>query len=231
MGYWVSKFLVQDGGKICTIIERDAAIYNPDGFDVDDVKKHMAETNGDLSSYPHATETETQNPLSFMEREVDFIIPAAVEKSINIGNAKKLQCKAIFEGANGPTTFAAEEILIDRGIMVVPDMLANGGGVTCSYFEWLKNLAHVSHGKMTRKFEQESTMTLLQHIGYSREDVNLEGGDEKDIVYTALDEIMSTATAENWEYALDKNLSFRDACLVRAMSKIHQHYKDVGFIV
>merc|ERR1712167_370854 len=74
----------------------------------------------------------------------------------------------------GPTTFAAEEILIERGIMVVPDMLANGGGVTCSYFEWLKNLAHVSHGKMTRKFEQESTMSLLQHIGYTKEDVKLE---------------------------------------------------------
>lgn len=156
-----------------------------------------------------------------MEREVDFIIPAAVEKSINRGNANKLQCKAVFEGANGPTTFAAEEILIQRGITVVPDMLANGGGVTCSYFEWLKNLAHVSHGKMTRKFEQESTMSLLQHIGYSKEDVHLEGGDEKDIVYTALDEIMSTATSENWDYAIERNLSFRDACLVRAMNKIH----------
>jgi hypothetical protein len=74
-------------------------------------------------------------------------------------------------------------------------------------------------------------MSLLQHIGYTKEDVKLEGGDEKDIVYTALDEIMSTAVSENWEFAIEKDLCFRDACLVRAMGKIHQHYKDVGFIV
>lgn len=81
------------------------------------------------------------------------MIPAAVEKVINKGNANNLKCKAIFEGANGPTTFAGEEILLKRGIIVSPDLLTNGGGVTCSYFEWLKNLEHISPGKMSKKYE------------------------------------------------------------------------------
>lgn len=80
------------------------------------------------------------------------MIPAAIEKSIHRGNAPRLNCKAIFEGANGPTTYAGEEILFERGITCVPDMLANGGGVTCSYFEWLKNIDHVSPGKLTKKY-------------------------------------------------------------------------------
>lgn len=84
------------------------------------------------------------------------MVPAATEKSIHIVNAEKIQCKAIFEGANGPTTFKAEEHLMSRGIVVAPDLLVNGGGVTCSYFEWLKNIDHVSPGKMTKKYDETS---------------------------------------------------------------------------
>jgi len=80
-------------------------------------------------------------------KKADYMIPAAVEKSLHMGNAHDVQVKAIFEGANGPTTFAAEQIFNERGIICAPDMLVNGGGVTCSYFEWLKNLSHISPGK------------------------------------------------------------------------------------
>jgi glutamate dehydrogenase (NAD(P)+) len=91
-----------------------------------------------------------------MTKEADFLVPAATEKSIHRLNAPNIKVKAIFEGANGPTTFAAEEILLNRGIIVAPDLLVNGGGVTCSYFEWLKNIDHVSPGKMTKKFDENS---------------------------------------------------------------------------
>lgn len=154
MGYWAAKFIERDGGKIINIIERDASIYNADGFDVEDVKEYMVGNNGSLLGYPGAVETETANPLSYITRECDYLIPAAVEMSINKSNAKDIKCKAVFEGANGPTTFEGEEILISRGIVVSPDLLTNGGGVTCSYFEWLKNLDHVSPGKMTKKYEE-----------------------------------------------------------------------------
>ena len=135
------------------MIEYNSAIYNPKGFNVEDVKEFW-DKNGTLKGYPHATETELANPPAFLEKPGDYMIPAAVEKSLHAGNAEKVQCKAIFEGANGPTTFKAEEIFNKRGIVACPDLLVNGGGVTCSYFEWLKNLDHISPGKMTKKHEE-----------------------------------------------------------------------------
>jgi len=134
------------------VVEYDCAVHDPNGLDIEDVKAHIIKT-GSLKGYK-APEVEERNPLKFLEKKVQYIIPAAVEKSIHKGNAPNIDCLAVFEGANGPTTFAAEEILLKKGIVCVPDLLANGGGVTCSYFEWLKNLAHVSHGRMTRKYEQ-----------------------------------------------------------------------------
>lgn len=132
-----------------------------------------------------------------------------------MGNADKIQCMAVFEGANGPTTYAAEEILLKRGIICSPDLLTNGGGVTCSYFEWLKNIDHVSPGKMTKKFEEQSTRNLLTMMGVELENVDVKGAEEIDIVYSALDEIMTSAVKDNWEYAIMNDLNFRDACLVR----------------
>lgn len=102
-----------------------------------------------------------------MERQVDYLIPAATEKSIHKGNAPNMKCRAVFEGANGPTTYAGEEILNSMGVVVAPDLLVNGGGVTCSYFEWLKNIDHVSPGKMTKKFDEQSQIKLLNLMGYT----------------------------------------------------------------
>lgn len=112
-------------------------------------------SKGTLANYRHAYEIETVDPASFMEKECDVLIPAAKEKAINKDNADLLNCKVILEGANGPTTFMAEEMLNAKGVIVVPDMLANGGGVTCSYFEWLKNLEHVAPGRMTKKYQEK----------------------------------------------------------------------------
>lgn len=231
VGYWAGKFLEKDGGKIVAIIERDAAIYKKSGLDVEDVKKYLIENKGNLAGYTGADSIETNDPLSYMEKECDFLVPAAVEKSVHKVNAPKLQCKAIFEGANGPTTFAAEEILDKRGIICSPDLLTNGGGVTCSYFEWLKNLQHVAPGKMTKKFEEQQTKKILELVGIDTSKANVHGATEKDIVYSALDEIMTSATQDNWNYAVENNLNFRDACLVKQFDKIHDHYKNNGMTV
>ena len=101
-----------------------------------------------------------------MEKQCDFLVPAAIEKSIHKGNADLLKCKAVVEGANGPTTFAGEEILIKKGVVVCPDLLLNGGGVTCSYFEWLKNIDHVSPGKLSKKYDEKSQRKLLEIMGF-----------------------------------------------------------------
>jgi len=146
VGYWAAKFLEKDGGKITTVIERDSAIYKADGIDVEAAKQHVIK-HGSFKGFDHGADVvATKDHLKMFENEADYLVPAATEKSIHMDNADKIKCKAVFEGANGPTTFAGEEILNKRGIVVAPDMLVNGGGVTCSYFEWLKNIQHVSPG-------------------------------------------------------------------------------------
>jgi glutamate dehydrogenase (NAD(P)+) len=182
---------------------------------------------GTLSGFPGAVETELENPDLFMEKQADFLVPAAVEKSLHKKNAGKVQVKAIFEGANGPTTHAAEKIFTERGIVCAPDLLANGGGVTCSYFEWLKNLEHISPGKMTKKYEEKSQMRLFEIMGYDTKNSDIEGADDIDIVYSGLEEIMCSAVKENWEFAPKKDLSFRDACLVNAITKVYNSYKEM----
>ena len=145
--------------------------------------------NGTLVGYPHAKETEKDDPTLFLEKQADCLIPAATEKSLHAMNAEKIQVKAIFEGANGPTTYKAEQIFLRRGIVAAPDMLVNGGGVTCSYFEWLKNLDHVAPGKMTKKYEERAQQKLLEVMGFEA-NADFKGASEIDIVYSGLEEIM-----------------------------------------
>jgi glutamate dehydrogenase (NAD(P)+) len=166
-----------------------------------------------------------------MEKECDILIPAATEKSIHKGNAPNLKCKAIVEGANGPTTFAAEQILTEKGVVVAPDLLINGGGVTCSYFEWLKNIDHVSPGKLSKKYEEKSQKKLLEMMGFKGSDSGIKGAEEIDIVYSGLEEIMSSAVKENWTFAVKKNLTFRDACLINAINKVYNCYKECGITI
>jgi len=196
----------RDGAKLVGVVEYNSAIYNPNGIDVDEAKNYF-QRNGSFSGFPHAHEEELMDPSSYLEKECDILIPCALEKAINKDNVDHLQCKLLVEGANGPTTFAAEEALLQRGIIVVPDMLANGGGVTCSYFEWLKNLDHVAPGRMTKKYAEKQNMTILETLGYripktSPHMKNLKGASEIDIVYSGLEEIMQVATKEHWDYAL-----------------------------
>lgn len=141
--------------------------------------------------------------------------------------------KAVFEGANGPTTYKGEQMLQSRGIVVAPDLLVNGGGVTCSYFEWLKNIDHVAPGRMTKKYEEKAQNKLLEIMGFDDEDGTKEvkGADEIDIVYSGLEEIMCGAVQENWSYAMKKDLSFRNACLVSAIHKVYNSYKENGIMI
>jgi|LauGreDrversion4_2_1035121.scaffolds.fasta_scaffold125612_1 glutamate dehydrogenase (NAD(P)+) len=230
VGYWAGKFFHGDGGKITTIVEYNSAIHNPAGINPDDAKKWFSQ-HGSFAGFPGAKEIELKNPLSFMEKECDFLVPAATEKSIHKGNADRLRCKAVVEGANGPTTLAAEEILAAKGIVCCPDLLMNGGGVTVSYFEWLKNLDHVSPGKLSKKYDERSQKKLLEMMGFKGNDSSVKGAEEIDIVYSGLEEIMTSAVKETWTHAASKNLLFRDACLINAINKVYQCYKECGITI
>jgi len=151
VGYHFARSVHKAGGIITGIIEHDASIYSENGFHPDDVKMYM-NSQGSCKSYPYADEVNTLDPTQLLEHECDILAPCAVDGAINMNNAPNIKAKVVIEGANGPTTFGGDEIMYDNGVMVVPDMLANVGGVTVSYFEWLKNLDHVSPGRMTKKF-------------------------------------------------------------------------------
>ena len=127
-------------------------------------------------------------------------------------------------------------MLLKRGIVVVPDLLINGGGVTVSYMEWLKNLEHVSPGRLTKKYEEKKKLKMLETLGYrfpafSPHYKSLAGAREIDIVYSGLEEIMTNAVRIHWKFALDNNLNFRDACLVRSIQKLYKHYEEAGIMI
>jgi len=161
VGYHAAKFFYDNGAIIVGLAEYEGGIYNAAGLNIYDVVAHRNSTRSILN-YPGATNM--PNSAATLEMECDILIPAALENVINGGNAARIQAKIIGEGANGPLTPEADEILAAKGAMVIPDMYLNAGGVTVSYFEWLKNLSHVRFGRMDKRFSENHYTTLLKTV-------------------------------------------------------------------
>ena len=158
VGFHAATFLsAEDGAKVIAIIERDGALMNDEGLDVGAVKEWI-NTTGGVEGFPDAAFISEGS--SVLESECDILIPAALEGVINAENAARINAKLIIEAANGPITAAADEVLRERGVVVIPDLYANAGGVTVSYFEWVKNLSHIRFGRMERR-AQEATQALM----------------------------------------------------------------------
>lgn len=235
VGYHAAKFCSEQGGaKIIAIAEYNGAIYNENGIDVEAAVTQM-KTKGSLQFLPGTTWIEDAKKA--LELPCDILIPAALECQITAQNAPRISAKIIVEAANGPTTPGAEEILEARGCLIIPDLLANAGGVTVSYFEWLKNLSHIRFGRMTKRYEESKWKALVdalerkhgeKYMTDAERKAIIYGADEEDLVHSGLEETMITAYNEVLTSAKSKNCNLRTAAFIVAINKIANTYLDLG---
>jgi glutamate dehydrogenase (NAD(P)+) len=234
VGYYAAKFLQEGGCIIVGLAEYEGAIHNPKGLDVEAVFKHRKNTRSILN-FPGATNImKTHDAL---ELDCDILVPAALEKQLNSENAPRIKAKIIGEGANGPTTPDAEEILLKKGALVLPDMYLNAGGVTVSYFEWLKNLQHVRMGRMGKRYMETSASEIVSTIeratnkklSDAERQFLSRGPDEVDLVNSGLEDTMIVAYNEVHEiWKTREGIDLRAAAFISAINKIATSYMEMG---
>ncbi|MBL7977190.1 MAG: Glu/Leu/Phe/Val dehydrogenase [Bacteroidetes Order II. Incertae sedis bacterium] len=233
VGYHAAKFIQEGGAVIVGLAEYEGAIYNANGLDLEKVVKHRKET-GSILNFPGAENiTHSQAAL---ELPCDILVPAALEAVIVGENATRIQAKIIAEGANGPVTAHADTILNERGIMIIPDVFLNAGGVTVSYFEWLRNLQHVRFGRMSKRFEQNMQTKMLDAIqtliGQKLDPRFMEevihGASEEDLVNSGLEDTMINAYNEVRAIAQHHKTDLRTASFINAIDKVAVSYLEMG---
>jgi len=234
VGYYAASIMQENGATIIGIAEYEGGLYNPDGIDVEELKRYQKEHNT-IRNYPNATFIERSNEL--MEYECDILIPAALENQITEENAPRIKARIVGEGANGPITPVASGILAEKGIMVIPDVYLNAGGVTVSYFEWLKNLSHVRFGRMESRFDAMQFSRLVDLIekntgvavGPKERQLLTSGASELDLVRSGLEDTMVNAYESIREIYKRKKLdSLRTAAFVYALNKVGESYQELG---
>jgi glutamate dehydrogenase (NAD(P)+) len=235
VGYHAAKFLAEGGAKIIGLAEYEGAIYNFAGLNVNDVVSHRKET-GSILNFPGATNIE--DTTKALELECDILVPAALENQITEENAPRIKAKIIAEAANGPVTAKADEILGKKGIMIIPDTFLNAGGVTVSYFEWLKNLSHVSFGRMGKRFEESTQKRLLMAVEdatgkrFSEKELMtlLHGAEEEDLVNSGLEDTMIDAYKKIREtrQRFRDEIDLRTASFINAIDIIAESYLELG---
>ena len=235
VGYHAAKFLEEEGGaKIVGLIEYEGAISSPNGMKVEEVMAHRRET-GSLLDFPGAQNLDQRD--EGLELDCDILVPAALENAVTMDNAARIKAKIVAEAANGPVSAEASSHLHERGVMVVPDAFINAGGVTVSYFEWLKNLQHIRFGRMEKRFEEKAARQILNAIehatgtSFSDSEINdfARGADEIDLVNSGLEETMIKAYNEIREIKQrHEGIDLRTASMISAIDKIASVYKHRG---
>ncbi len=235
VGYYAAKFMIEAGAILVGVAEREGGIHAPDGIDLEALMVQRRAT-GTAMNFPGTSNVESS--IATLELPCDILIPAALERQITRKNAGNIKAKIVAEGANGPTTALADEILFARNILVVPDVYLNAGGVTVSYFEWLKNLSHVRFGRMEKRFEEDAFARIIgamesstgKHFPDDERRKLVAGAGEEDLVNSGLLETM----AESWREIqqtrgrLGSAVDIRTAAFVTAIDKIAITYQDLG---
>ena len=235
VGYHTAKFFHEAGAKVIALAEYEGAIISDKGLDIEAVFQHRKKT-GSILNFPGAKNLDKSSDA--LEVECDILIPAALENVINGENAGRVKAKIIGEAANGPLTPEADEIFIKKGVLVVPDMYLNAGGVTVSYFEWLKNLSHVRYGRMEKRFTENLNSNILgqmefltgKKVGHNAREKIMHGPEEADLVYSGLEETMIGATREIMEMWHNNPTipDMRTAAYVVAINKVGTAYAELG---
>jgi glutamate dehydrogenase (NAD(P)+) len=236
VGYHAAKFLSEeDGALITAVIERDGALVCDDGIDIEDLYQYIG-VHGTIKKYPSATFFEDGKAV--LEKECDILIPAALESQITMKNASRINTKLIAEAANGPITFGADEILFKKGIVIMPDAYVNAGGVTVSYFEWIRNISHIRFGRMQRRNEEMKggqVASMFEQITGKEISPEIKarlskGADELDLVRSGLDDTMRVAYQEISKIWNENNEvhDLRTASYVLSIEKISHSYIDIG---
>lgn len=234
VGYHAAFFCQQDGAIITGIAEREGGIYNENGIDIKEAFRHRSET-GSILNFKDCKNIE--NSVDLLEYECDVLLPAALENQIHEGNAARIKARIIAEGANGPVTREAEEVLLKNGVVILPDLYLNAGGVTVSYFEWLKNLSNVRFGRMGKRAEEASYKKLVNAIETSsgktmtatERALLTQGSDEISLVRSGLEDTMINAYHEIRDVMKNQNIpDLRTAAFLTAIEKIGVSYESLG---
>jgi glutamate dehydrogenase (NAD(P)+) len=234
VGSYSAHFLQKNGAVIVGIAELGGGIYDPAGIDLRRLSHHFKE-NGSLAGYGSGEFHE--NPGTILELPCDILVPAALENQITAENAPRIQAKIVAEAANGPVDHEAEKILQERGILIIPDLYLNAGGVTVSYFEWLRNLSHVGFDRMSTRLSEITKTHIIEAVEHltgrtleSAERASVTAGPrEVDFVHTALAETMAVAYHSIHDAWKTKDLpDLRTAAYYVAIDRVCRSYQAHG---
>lgn len=235
VGYHTARIIREYGAIVIAIAESDGAVYNEKGVDPVDLYKYRQE-NKSVMGYDKGKVI--QDSIKALEFDCDILIPAALEKQITDKNAARIKARIIAEAANGPVTPAAEKILLKKGVMIIPDIYINAGGVTVSYFEWLKNLSHVRFGRMQKRYEEKHQTNFIKlvedltgkTVSKSRIDMLIHGAEEIDLVNSGLEDTMIAAYDNIREYKKRRKseIDLRTAAFAVSINKIKDSYYAMG---
>ena len=234
VGYYAANFLSNEDGAIIThVIERDGSIIDKEGIDISSLKNHLID-KGTIRGFKGFTKSGEE----ILEEEADILIPAAMELVINYKNAERIKTPLIVEAANGPISSDADEILNKRGVIIIPDLYANAGGVTVSYFEWIKNLSRIRLGRLQRRAQENQVSSLIEGIENmtgkifpSEHKLNsIQGASELDLVRSGLEDTMiETYNVISDVWNSNKDIpDLRTAAMMVSIKRIAQSYGSLG---